>query len=607
MKNFKHNVNNGFFKWSFIIFVVTLLYNLLGVNVNNTRMIYSDFLSKVFVGEVVSVILKGNNIEGKLQNGHTFITLSPKIYPELLSDLRKNGVKIEVLPIKSPLTTFFGAVMYLLPTLILVGAWVYFMKNMQGGGKALGFGRSKARLMENEKKIFFKDVAGVEEAKSELSEVVDFLKNSNKFIRLGAKIPKGCLLIGPPGTGKTLLARAVAGEAGVPFFSISGSDFVEMFVGVGASRVRDLFTQAKKNSPCIVFIDEIDAVGRHRGAGLGGGNDEREQTLNQLLVEMDGFLENQGIIVMSATNRPDVLDNALLRPGRFDRKVAVPIPDVKGRELILKVHTTKLPLAPDVHVPVIARGTPGFSGADLANLVNEAALAAAKNNSNFVAMSQFEAAKDKIIMGTERKSMIMTDKQKKLTAYHEAGHALVTVLSPESNPVHKATIIPTSKALGYVVSLPRDDQYTQTKVEMIEQISIAMAGRVAEEIVFGKKYITTGAHSDIKQATSLARYMVTKCGFSSVVGPFLVGDDKEEIFIGHTIGREQRISEGLTQKIDYEIKKLLDNGYKTAEKLINNNISKLHILAKNLIEFETLTGSEVEKIIEGEKIEDIRK
>jgi cell division protease FtsH len=471
-----------------------------------------------------------------------------------------------------------------------------------GGGKALGFGKSKARLAMNNN-INFSSVAGVDEAKEELMELVEFLKNPKKFQLLGGKIPKGCLLVGNPGTGKTLLAKAVAGEANVPFFSISGSDFVEMFVGVGASRVRDMFAQAKKNAPCIIFIDEIDAVGRHRGAGLGGGNDEREQTLNQLLVEMDGFSDsNKGIIVIAATNRPDVLDRALLRPGRFDRQITVSLPDIKGREQIIAVHAKKVPMDSDVDFKVIARGTPGFSGADLANVINEAALLAARYNKTKVTMSDIEAARDKVMMGAERKSIVMKEKEIKLTAYHEAGHALVTIHSPSADPIHKATIIPRGRALGMVMSLPEDDQVSKTFEQLTSYIAIAMAGRVTEEIIFGGQNVTTGASSDIKAATNLARKMVTQWGFSKEIGYVLVGDEREEVFLGHSLGNQKIVSEALTSKVDAEIRKLIDEGYNSAKKIINQHIDQLHIIAKSLIEYETLSGAEIKDLLDGKDI-----
>jgi cell division protease FtsH len=479
--------------------------------------------------------------------------------------------------------------------------WVFFMRQMQGGARgAMGFGKSKARLLtENKNRVTFDDVAGVDEAKEELTEIVDFLKDPAKFQRLGGKIPKGALLIGPPGTGKTLLARAIAGEAGVPFFTISGSDFVEMFVGVGASRVRDMFEQAKKNAPCIIFIDEIDAVGRHRGAGLGGGNDEREQTLNQLLVEMDGFEANEGIILVAATNRPDVLDPALLRPGRFDRQVVVPNPDVNGREKILRVHMRNVPLAADVDVKVIARGTPGFSGADLANLVNEAALMAARKNRRMVTHHDFEEAKDKVMMGAERKSMVMSDEEKRMTAYHEGGHALVTLNVPNTDPVHKATIIPRGRALGMVIQLPERDKLSMSYQQMTSRLAILYGGRVAEEIIFGKEHVTSGASGDIEQATRLARAMVTKWGFSENLGLVSYGENQDEVFLGHSVSRTQNVSEDTARIIDAEVKRLTQDGYDEARRILVEKLEDLHTLAKALLEYETLTGDEIVNALKG--------
>ena len=489
----------------------------------------------------------------------------------------------------------------LLPIILLIGVWVFFMRQMQGAGRgAMGFGKSKARLLtENKNRVTFEDVAGVDEAKEELQEVVEFLKDPGKFQRLGGKIPKGALLVGPPGTGKTLIARAVAGEAGVPFFSISGSDFVEMFVGVGASRVRDMFEQAKKNAPCIIFIDEIDAVGRHRGAGLGGGNDEREQTLNQLLVEMDGFEANEGIILIAATNRPDVLDPALLRPGRFDRQVVVPNPDLNGREKIVRVHMKNVPLAADVNVKTIARGTPGFSGADLANLVNEAALMAARKNRRMVTMRDFEDAKDKVMMGAERRSMVMSDDEKRNTAYHEGGHALVALTVPSADPVHKATIIPRGRALGMVMQLPEGDRYSMNYEQMTSRLAIMMGGRVAEELILGKDRVTSGASSDIQAATSLARNMVTRWGYSDKLGLVSYGDNQEEVFLGHSVSRTQNVSEATANIIDAEVKRLVQAGYDEAKRILTERIEDLHTLAKALLEYETLSGDEIVNAMKG--------
>jgi cell division protease FtsH len=488
--------------------------------------------------------------------------------------------------------------------LLLVGVWIFFMRQMQsGGGRAMGFGKSRAKLLtERHGRVTFEDVAGIDEAKEDLQEIVEFLRDPQKFQRLGGKIPKGALLVGPPGTGKTLLARAIAGEANVPFFTISGSDFVEMFVGVGASRVRDMFEQAKKNAPCIIFIDEIDAVGRHRGAGLGGGNDEREQTLNQLLVEMDGFDTNEGVILIAATNRPDVLDPALLRPGRFDRQIVVPNPDIIGREKILKVHMKKVPLAPDVNANVIARGTPGFSGADLANLVNEAALLAARRNKRLVTMREFEEAKDKVMMGAERKSMAITDEEKRKTAYHEAGHALVAVHCAASDPIHKATIIPRGRALGMVMRLPERDSYSYARDKMYANLAVAMGGRVAEEIILGYDKVTSGASGDIQMATGLARSMVTKWGMSDKLGPLLYAQNEEEVFLGHSVARTQNVSEATAQMIDQEIKRLVEEALEKARQILNDNLEDLHKIAQALLEHETLSGDEILALLRGEKI-----
>jgi cell division protease FtsH len=517
----------------------------------------------------------------------------------------KSGIKITAErddPNKMTLGTIFIS---WFPMLLLIGVWIFFMRQMQGqgGGGAMGFGNSRARMLtEAQGRITFDDVAGIDEAKAELQEVVDFLKDPQKFQRLGGKIPKGALLVGPPGTGKTLIARAVAGEANVPFFTISGSDFVEMFVGVGASRVRDMFEQAKKNAPCIIFIDEIDAVGRHRGAGLGGGNDEREQTLNQMLVEMDGFEASEGVIIIAATNRPDVLDPALLRPGRFDRQIVVPLPDVKGREKILSVHMKKVPLAKNANALIIARGTPGFSGADLANLVNEAALMAARRGKRVVGMDELEEAKDKVMMGSERRSMVMTEDEKKLTAYHEGGHAILAVVLKDSDPIHKATIIPRGRALGMVMRLPEGDRVSMSRAKLKADLAVAMGGRIAEELIFGHDKVTTGASSDIRMATDMARRMVTEWGMSDKMGPLHYGQDQEEVFLGHSVAQSKNMSDDTARQVDAEIRKIVEDGYATAHRLLTMHLDDLHRLAQALLEYETLTGDEIRALMRGEKI-----
>ncbi|MCF8505033.1 MAG: ATP-dependent zinc metalloprotease FtsH [Caulobacter sp.] len=564
-----------------------------------TEVAYSTLLSQVDSGSVKSAVFRGANVEVTGSEGKPYIVVVPSDSAELVKRMEARGVKITF---KTGERGFLvSLLLQAFPILLLIAVWVFFMRQMQGGARgAMGFGKSKARLLtENKNKITFEDVAGVEEAKDDLTEIVDFLKDPSKFQRLGGKIPKGALLVGPPGTGKTLLARAIAGEAGVPFFTISGSDFVEMFVGVGASRVRDMFEQAKKNAPCIIFIDEIDAVGRHRGAGVGGGNDEREQTLNQLLVEMDGFEANEGIILIAATNRPDVLDPALLRPGRFDRQVVVPNPDVTGREKILRVHMRNVPLAADVDVRTLARGTPGFSGADLANLVNEGALLAARKNRRMVTQDDFEMAKDKVMMGAERRSMAMNEEEKKLTAYHEGGHALVAMLVPSADPVHKATIVPRGRALGMVMQLPEGDRYSMKYAQMTSRLAIMMAGRVAEELIFGKENITSGASSDIKAATGLARAMVTQWGYSDKLGTVAYGDNQEEVFLGHSVARTQNVSEETARLIDSEVKRLVQEGLDEARRILTERLEDLHKVAKALLEFETLSGEEITNVLKG--------
>ncbi len=558
---------------------------------------YSSFLQKVDQGAISQATIHGEDVSGKAGK-LTYTTTAPTPADDLINHLQRAHADIKMVSAKtSILVQVLGSI---LPVLLIIGVWIFIMRQMQGAGRgAMGFGKSKARLLtENKNRVTFDDVAGVDEAKEELQEIVDFLKDPGKFQRLGGKIPKGALLVGPPGTGKTLLARAIAGEAGVPFFSISGSDFVEMFVGVGASRVRDMFEQAKKNAPCIIFIDEIDAVGRHRGAGLGGGNDEREQTLNQLLVEMDGFETNEGIILIAATNRPDVLDPALLRPGRFDRQVVVPNPDVNGREKILRVHMRNVPLAADVNVKVLARGTPGFSGADLANLVNEAALLAARKNRRMVTMSDFEHAKDKVMMGAERKSLAMNEDEKRNTAYHEGGHAILAITVPSTDPVHKATIVPRGRALGMVMQLPEGDRYSMKYQQMTSNLIILMGGRVAEELIFGKENVTSGASSDIEQATRLARAMVTRWGFSEALGTVAYGENQDEVFLGHSVARTQNVSESTAQTIDQEVKRLVKEGHDEARRILQERIEDLHILAKALLEFETLSGDEIKNLLE---------
>ena len=592
--------------WAIIVFLTIGLYNMFNspqkVQQKN-NISFSEFLKEVDNGRVVNVDIRGNNINGVFSDGKSFNTYSPND-PNLVEKLSNKGVGITASPKEEKMPSLLGILLSWFPMLLLIGVWIFFMRQMQGGkGGAMGFGKSKAKLMNELKgKVTFNDVAGIEEAKEEVEEVVEFLKDPRKFRRLGGKIPKGVLVVGPPGTGKTLLARAIAGEANVPFFTISGSDFVEMFVGVGASRVRDMFEQGKKNSPCIIFIDEIDAVGRSRGAGLGGGNDEREQTLNQLLVEMDGFDTNEGVIIIAATNRPDVLDPALLRAGRFDRQVVVPLPDIIGREMILKVHAKKIPLGPDVKLRTIARGTPGFSGADLANLINESALLAARKNKRIVTMDEFEESKDKVMMGAERRSMVMTEEDKKLTAYHEGGHAVVALNESASDPIHKATIIPRGRALGVVWTLPERDKYSHSREYLEANISKAMGGRVAEEIIFGHDKVTSGASSDIQMATKLAKDMVTRFGMSTELGPQAFGENEDEVFLGRSITRHQQMSEETAKKVDAEIAKILDTGYKRAKKILTEKIDDLHKLAKALLVYETLSGEEIKNLIVNDKL-----
>ena len=566
-------------------------------------LIYSDFLSQVKQGQVSEVMIEGQNITGKMSSGAMFSTYSPETSNSaLIGDLERANVSIIGKPPEQPslLTHIFVS---WFPFIVLIGLWVFFMRQMQGGGGgrgAMSFGKSKARLLgEDQINVTFNDVAGVDEAKEEVAELVEFLRDPSKFQKLGGKIPTGILMVGSPGTGKTLLAKAISGEAKVPFFTISGSDFVEMFVGVGASRVRDMFDQAKKHSPCIIFIDEIDAVGRHRGAGLGGGHDEREQTLNQLLVEMDGFEGNEGVIVIAATNRPDVLDPALLRPGRFDRQVVVPLPDVRGRSQILKVHMRKVPAAENVDAMVIARGTPGFSGADLANLVNEAALFAARANKKLVTMGEFERAKDKIMMGAERRSMIMKESEKKLTAYHEAGHAIVGRLVPEHDPVYKVSIIPRGRALGVTMFLPEDDRYSYSRKHLESQLSSLFGGRIAEQQIFGEDAVTTGASNDIERATSIARSMVTQWGLSDRMGPLTYNEEEGEVFLGKSMGRQKTVSDETAQAIDSEIRTIIDRNYQRSVDILKENESKLHLMADALMKYETIDSDQIDIIMEG--------
>jgi cell division protease FtsH len=598
---------NPFYKnlalWLVISLMMVMLFQIFKQpSRSNIAVSYSDFLGMVESGGVTQVIIQGDNISGISSNG-PFKTYAPKD-PELITLLRSKGVKITAKPKED--SSWFQVFLSWVPMLLLIGVWIFFMRQMQvGGGKALSFGKSRARLMtDSQEKVTFEDVAGIEEAKEELAEIVDFLRDPKKFTRLGGRIPKGVLLMGSPGTGKTLLARAIAGEAGVPFFSISGSDFVEMFVGVGASRVRDLFVQGKKNAPCIIFIDEIDAVGRHRGAGLGGGHDEREQTLNQLLVEMDGFESNEGVILISATNRPDVLDPALLRPGRFDRQVVVPVPDLQGREGILKVHLRKKLVSDNLDVRVLARGTPGFTGADIENMVNEAALMAARRGKDRVEMEDFEDAKDKVLMGAERKSMIISDEEKRTTAYHESGHTLVARLLPSTDPIHKVTIIPRGRALGLTQQLPVDEKHTYPKDYLLNNISILMGGRAAEEIVL--KMQTTGAGNDIERASQLARKMVCEYGMSEKLGPLTFGKKEEQIFLGREISQHRDYSEETAQKIDEEVLSIVNTAYQKTSNLIKDNLDTLNTMAKALLEKETLTAKDIDEIMGMQKQEETK-
>ncbi len=589
--------------WIVLFFLMIVLFSLFnnGQSGQTGRTLsYSEFLTRVDSGDVSRVVIDGETLRVTDRSGQAFTTIRPA-GENPTERLLGSNVNVEARPQER--SGLMAALSVWLPFLLLIGVWIFFMNRMQGGGRggAMGFGKSKAKLLtEKHGRVTFDDVAGIDEAKDELEEIVEFLRTPQKFSRLGGKIPKGALLVGPPGTGKTLLARAIAGEAGVPFFTISGSDFVEMFVGVGASRVRDMFEQAKKNAPCIVFIDEIDAVGRSRGVGYGGGNDEREQTLNQLLVEMDGFEANEGIIIIAATNRPDVLDPALLRPGRFDRQVQVPNPDIKGREKILGVHARKVPLGPNVDLRILARGTPGFSGADLANLVNEAALTAARKNRRFVVMDDFEMAKDRVMMGAERRSMVMSEDEKKLTAYHEAGHAVVGLHVPQHDPIHKATIIPRGRALGLVMSLPERDQLSVTYTKYKSKIAMAMGGKVAEELVFGKENVTSGAASDIQQVSRIARAMVTQFGFDDSLGHIDYANEQQS-YLGAYTG-PSNVSPETQKKIDEGVKRIVDEGYETAKRILTEHRDKLDNLAKGLLEFETLTGPEIGRIMRGEPI-----
>ncbi len=598
------NLRN-FALWVIIVLLLLALFTLFqnpGQRAASQEITFSQLLSEVDQNKVRDVVIQGPDIHGTFTNGSAFQTYAPND-PTLVKRLYDAKVNVSAKPPGDNVPWFVSLLVSWLPFIALIGVWVFLSRQMQGGaGKAMGFGKSRAKMLtEAHGRVTFEDVAGVDEAKQDLQEIVEFLRDPGKYQRLGGRIPRGVLLVGPPGTGKTLIARAVAGEANVPFFTISGSDFVEMFVGVGASRVRDMFEQAKKNAPCIIFIDEIDAVGRHRGAGLGGGNDEREQTLNQLLVEMDGFEANEGVILIAATNRPDVLDPALLRPGRFDRQVVVPNPDVVGREQILKVHVRKVPLAPDINLKTIARGTPGFSGADLMNLVNEAALTAARRNKRMVTQAEFEEAKDKVMMGAERKSLVMTEEEKMLTAYHEGGHAIVGLNVIATDPIHKATIIPRGRALGMVMQLPERDKLSMSLEQMTSRLAIMMGGRVAEELIFGREKVTSGASSDIEQATRLARMMVTRWGLSEELGTVSYGENQDEVFLGMSVSRTQNASEATVQKIDTEIRRFVEEGYKEATRILTEKRADLEALAKGLLEFETLSGDEIQDLLKGKK------
>jgi len=610
-KNPKNKNNNdstmrNIILWAIIVAVTVVMYFATSDNFGSSSKIkevpYSDFISYLDQDSVQQVHINGDTIVGSLSNGQQFSTYAPND-AELIPDLKKHNVRIVSEPRDKH--SLLGSLLSWIPILFWIVLMVLMFRQMgsgAGGGKIMNFSKSKAKLLnENQVPVTFDDVAGIDEAKQELEEIVQFLQKPKKFLQLGGRIPKGVLLVGAPGTGKTLLAKAIAGEAKVPFFSISGSDFVEMFVGVGASRVRDMFEQAKKNAPCLLFIDEIDAVGRQRGAGLGGGNDEREQTLNQLLVEMDGFEASESIILIAATNRPDVLDPALLRPGRFDRQVVVPYPDILGRDKILLVHMKKLPLAPDVDSKIIARGTPGFSGADLKNLVNEAALLAARKNKKLVSMDDFESARDKVLMGAERRSMAMSDDEKKLTAYHEAGHAIVGLHLKDSDPIHKATIIPRGRALGLVMRLPEGDRVSESRARLKADMTVAMGGRIAEEMIFGENKVTTGASSDIQMATKIARRMVTEWGMSNVLGPLTYGEPEQEVFLGHSVTQHKNISEKTAQSIDSEIRKLVTEAYKKAATILQKNKHELELLAQGLLEFETLSGEEIKNLLKGKK------